>query len=69
MAVYVGCKGGRREVFRSEQRPTQQSHGHLYMAVIGPFRTKRGAEFMARCGGNNPHVRCVADAERIAAAA
>lgn len=37
-----------------------------YNAVIGPFRTKRGAEFMRDHGANNPHVQTVQDAERIA---
>ncbi len=63
---YVGCKAGKREVFKSEATPTEATHGHLYNAVIGPFRTMRGARFMAQCGGNNPHVQCVSDAERIA---
>ena len=63
---YVGCKAGAREVFTAECTPTAQTHGTLYAAVIGPFRTKRGAQFMALCGGSNPHVQCVNDAERIA---
>jgi hypothetical protein len=63
---YVGCKTVKREVFKAAETPTPSSHGHLYNAVIGPFRTKRGATFMAERGVNNPHCRCVADAERIA---
>ena len=63
---YVGLKDGRREVFRSITVPTEASHGHLYGAVIGPFRTVRAARFMAQHGANNPHVQTVADAERIA---
>ena len=61
---YVGCKGGRREVFTAEKKPTEQSHGSRYNAVIGPFQTKKGAEFMAQQGGSNPHIQTVADAER-----
>lgn len=66
MKPYVGCKAGKREVFKAESEPTEDSHGHLYNAVIGPFRTMRGAKFMAECGYNNPHLQTVADAERIA---
>lgn len=63
---YVGLlHGGGREVFRSVQRPTTELHGDKYGAVIGPFRTRRGAEFMARHGAGNPHCRCVRDAERL----
>ena len=64
--VFVGlCHTTERLVFRSEKLPTQGSHGHLYGAVVGPFRTVRAAEFMAAHGQSNPHCRCVADAERL----
>jgi len=64
--IYVGVKGEAREIFRAFSTPTQETHGSLYAAVIGPFRTKKGAEFMAKYGKNNPHVQTVADAERLA---
>lgn len=67
--IYVGLNGLRRVVFHANAAPTFASHGHLFNAVIGPFATKRGAEFMARHGQGNPHVQCVADAERIASRA
>lgn len=35
-------------------------------AVIGPFRTVRGAEFMRQYGEGNPHCQTVGDAERLA---
>ena len=59
---YVGLHAGKRHVFKSGEMPTESSHGHLYGAVIGPFRSKRGAHFMA----NNPHIQHVRDAERLA---
>lgn len=61
---YVGISARRREVFHAMSTPTQATHPQ-YGAVIGPFRTKRGAVFMARNGYNNPHCRTVADAERL----
>ena len=64
--IYVGVKGAKREVFRSLQTPTQQSHGHRYTVVIGPFRTRGGATVMAQYGRNNPHLQTVTDAERMA---
>lgn len=65
--IYVGLKAGRNdEVFRSETEPTRQTHGHIYLAVIGPFRTVRGANFMAKYGCSNPHCTCVDDAEKLA---
>lgn len=63
---YVGHNAGRIELFAADAIPTETSHGMTYAAVIGPFRTKRGATFMALHGRSNPHCRCVADAERLA---
>lgn len=55
------------EVFVCEQVPTETSHGNQYAFVIGPFRTRRGAEYMAAYGGDgNPHCITVADAEKLA---
>lgn len=56
----------RRIVFRSDLRPETVTHGHLYSACVGPFRTRRGAEFARVHGLGNPHCRSVADAERLA---
>jgi hypothetical protein len=66
MKIYLGLKQNNREVFKSATTPTQESHGHLYNAIVGPFRTMRGAKFMRDHGARNPHVQNVADAERIA---
>jgi hypothetical protein len=64
---YVGLKDGIYEAFSSEEYPTEDSFGELYKAVIGPFKTRRGAEFMAAHGQGNPHLRSADDADRIAA--
>jgi hypothetical protein len=56
---YVGVNGATPYVvFRSGTVPTESTHGHLYGAVIGPFRTMRGARYMAACGpgGQLGHV-------------
>jgi len=63
---YVGVNKGVRKVFRSSHIPTAASHGRLYAAVIGPFRTKGGADVMAKYGGNNPHLQTVTEAEKMA---
>ena len=61
---FVGIKSDlKREVFRSAGIPNENTFGE-YSAVIGPFRTKRAAVFMANCQ-NNPHCLSVSDAERI----
>ena len=63
---YVGLNGGKRTLFGCASYDTPTPESHPYQVVIGPFRTKRGAAFMATFGAGNPHVLCVADAERIA---
>lgn len=65
---YVGIRvdTGTREVFKANREPTWGSHGDTYIACIGPFRTMRGARFMAEHGRGNPHLQHVNDAERIA---
>jgi len=63
--IYVGLSAGvRPRVFLSMVEPTQDTHGVYYGAVIGPFRTRRAAEFMAATYPN-PHIQHVSDAERI----
>jgi hypothetical protein len=64
--IYVGVRNGKYIVFRSAATPTRKSHGSRYTYVIGPFRTLRGAAFMATYGRNNPHCRSVDEAERLA---
>jgi hypothetical protein len=65
--IFVGkLPGGDCVVFRSTNTPTETTH-RRFRYVIGPFRTVRGANFMASpAARNNPHVQTVADAERIA---
>lgn len=65
---YVGKSviSGERDVFASGVAPTEETHGHLYAYVIGPHRTRRGADLMAAQRGDNPHVRTASDADRIA---
>jgi hypothetical protein len=64
---YVGIRpNSTRAVFyMAVVEPTKEMCPQ-YNAVIGPFRTKRGAEFMRDHGANNPHCQTVRDAERIA---
>lgn len=65
---YVGLRSdGKREIFLSATVPTEQSHGNRFEAVIGPFRTRQGAQFMKDYGANNPHCRTVREAEKLAA--
>jgi hypothetical protein len=64
--IYVGITvQAEREVFKSETEPTWETTPQ-YAAVIGEFKTMRGAKFMAEHGQGNPHLQCVDDAERIA---
>ena len=62
---YMGLMHGKRETFLCPFNPTRETHGRLYNAVIGPFDTKEGAEFMAQHG----HCQTVDEAERLAVTA
>jgi hypothetical protein len=67
--LYVGLTldgTARRKVFACDFTPTEQSHGAEFGAVVGPFRTRRGAEFFAAYSRGNPHCLTVADAEKLA---
>lgn len=70
MKIYVGVKDGIFEVFKSDQVPTRETHGELYSAVIGPFRTMRGARYIqsneSPAQQQNHFVESVANAERAA---
>lgn len=64
--IYVGLGKNRlREMFRCPVEPKRETHGEKYLAVIGPFRTVRGAKAMIHYGDGNPHIQHVRDAERI----
>ncbi len=65
---YVGVDGLSRVAFRWDRVPSPGDPAG-FQAVIGPFDTRRGAQFMALYGGNNPHLRTADDAERHAKAA
>jgi len=65
--IWVGCrKDGPWEVFRPAIVPTRETHGEIFFACIGPFKTVRGAKWMAKYGKNNPHGQTVEESERIA---
>jgi hypothetical protein len=54
------------ELFWHHTTPTHASHGKKYKYVMGPFRTKEGADFYRKYHRGNPHLRTVDDAERLA---
>lgn len=62
--LYLGINCGSREIFSSKTIPTKELTPE-YLYVIGPFRTRRGAEFMRDYGVGNPHCRTVNEAERL----
>lgn len=63
---YVGVNGTKYQRFASDVEPTRETHGDQYAAVIGPFRTVRGAQYMADHGCGNPHLQTVDNAELYA---
>jgi hypothetical protein len=66
MKYYIGhLRGGKLQAFQSNKLPTHESHGKLYYAVTGPFKTKRAALWAEKYGYNNPHFQTIDDAERL----
>ena len=64
-SLFVGLTESDRIVFRCAYIPTFATHGQKFLAVIGPFQTRRAAELTAQRGTGNPHIQTVKDAERI----
>ena len=66
---YIGITHGEYTLFTSECEPSQGTFGDSYVAVVGAFRTKRGAEYALRewSSGNLGHYnQTVNQCERIA---
>lgn len=57
---YVGIAEGKREWFRATN-PTKETHPQ-FNAVIGPFKTVKGAQYMVA----NPGCESVSQAEKLA---
>ena len=69
MAFYLGKRPqGDLILFRSSNIPNKETHGHLFTAVIGPFKSKVGAHYFARYGRDNPHLHTAKEVERLARA-
>jgi hypothetical protein len=65
MRWYVGIKSANHYVaFRYAYSPTELDD-LPYLAVIGPFTTKRAALWAEKYGPMNPHFRHVNDAEHF----
>ena len=62
---FIGHKTGKLVAFDCDYIPTEKSHGHLYGAVIGSFKTRRAQKWAEQYGYMNPHFYHVDDAERI----
>ncbi len=70
--VFIDAKGNRsaQPVYTSRRESMDRqarmfAEDNDYDAAIGPFKTRRAAEYMAGPGANNPHCRSVADAEKL----
>lgn len=57
---------GSLQAFTSTRKPTFASHGKRYLAVLGPFRTKRATLWAEKHARGNPHARTVDDIETLA---
>lgn len=65
-AIKHNGNGIKYEYFRYAGTPTEETHGDIYLACVGPFYTAAGGRFFEAYASGNPHCLCVADAERLA---
>ena len=56
---------GSYQAFRWYETPSAEQFS-WFSAVIGPFKTKRGAQWAEKYGRQNPHFQHVDDAEQLA---
>lgn len=64
--IYLGLANGgdTRKIFKAAITPTRAAYPQ-YDAVVGPFKTMRGARFMQQHVFTNPHCQTVSDAEKL----
>lgn len=68
LRIYIGNIVNRKgEIFKSETRPTRDSHGDKYSYCLGPFKTMRAAKYYLNNGGSeNPHLTYISQIENAA---
>ena len=66
MAFFLGKRAQGDQIMYEAAAPLKRYKSYTFTGVIGPFLSRLGASYYARCGRGNPAIITPADAERLA---
>ena len=66
MAFFLGKRTQGDQIMYEAAGPFKRYRTYTFTGVIGPFLSRLGASYYARCGRGNPAIITPADAERLA---
>ena len=66
MAFFLGKRAQGDQIMYEAAAPLKRYKSFIFTGAIGPFLSRLGASYYARCGRGNPAIVTPADAERLA---
>ena len=66
MAFFLGKRTQGDQIMYEAAAPLKRYKTYTFIGAIGPFLSRLGASYYARCGRGNPAIQTPADAERLA---
>jgi hypothetical protein len=66
MAFFLGKRPQGDLILYEAAQPLKRYKSYTFTGAIGPFLSRLGASYYARCGRDNPGLTTPADAERLA---
>ena len=66
MAFFLGKRAQGDQIMYEAAAPLKRYKTYTFTGATGPFLSRLGASYYARCGRGNPSIVTPADAERLA---
>ncbi len=66
MAFFLGKRAQGDQIIYEAAAPLKRYKSYTFTGATGPFLSRLGASYYARCGRGNPAIFTPADAERLA---
>ena len=66
MAFFLGKRAQGDQIMYKAAGPLKRYKSYTFTGATGPFLSRLGASYYARCGRGNPAIQTPADAERLA---
>ena len=66
MAFFLGKRAQGDQIMYEAAGPLKRYKSYTFTGATGPFLSRLGATYYARCGRGNPSIVTPADAERLA---